>query len=307
MKKAIVTGATGMIASALIRHLVSEGVGVYALCRPGDSQDDEFFKSGLVTALEVDITNLTAAAEMIKEKCDVLYHFAWLGTFGNSRDDTYTQVENIKYTLDAVSLAAKTGCECFVSSGSQAEYGITEETLTEKTATDPVTGYGIAKYASGKLSRLYCEQLGIRHCWVRILSVFGQKGNPNSIIMSSLAKMLRGEKTSFTPCEQQWDFLHCDDAALALYLIGEKGVNGRVYPLGSGTTRPLKEYIYEMRDCIDENLEVGIGDLPYNKNQVMHLGADISQLTADTGFKPQLTFKEGIRRTADYITTEHNK
>ncbi|MCD7775502.1 MAG: NAD(P)-dependent oxidoreductase [Clostridiales bacterium] len=304
MKRAIVTGATGMIASALIRLLVSKGVEVYALCRPGDDKNDEFFNSPLVHAVDADISDLVSAKEKIDQSCDVLYHFAWLGTFGNSRGDAYVQSDNIKYTLDAVTLASETGCKCFVSSGSQAEYGRTEEKLTGATPVNPETGYGIAKFASGKLSRIYANQLGIRHCWVRILSVFGQKGNPNSIIMSSLDKMLKGEYTSFTKGEQQWDFLHCDDAALALYLIGEKGKDGKVYPLGSGETRLLKDYIIAMRDCVNPELKVGIGDLPYNEGQVMYLCADISELTEDTGFKPSLTFEEGIIRTAQWMKGE---
>ena len=301
MKRAIVTGATGMIASALIRTLVEKGVEVYALCRREDKKDDEFFKSPLVTAIDADITEYITLASKIDKKCDVLYHFAWLGTFGNTRNDTYIQNDNIKYTLDAVKLAADTGCECFVSAGSQAEYGRTNEKLTAETHASPETGYGIAKYTAGKLSRMYAQQLGLRHCWVRILSVFGQKGNPNSIIMSSLDKMLKGEYTSFTKGEQQWDFLHCDDAALAFYLIGKNGKDGAVYPLGSGETRMLSDYIKAMRDCVAPKLSVGIGDLPYNEGQVMYLCADISELTEDTGFVPELTFEQGIMRTVQWM------
>ncbi len=301
MKRAIVTGATGMIASALIRILVKNNVEVIALCRKEDSKDDEFFKSPLVTAIDADISEYADFADKIGVKCDVLYHFAWLGTFGNSRNDAYTQNLNIKYTLDAVKLAHETGCECFVSAGSQAEYGRTTEKLAASTHANPETGYGIAKYTSGKLSRMYANQLGLRHCWVRILSVFGQKGNPQSIIMSSLDKMLKGEYTSFTKGEQQWDFLHCDDAALAFYLIGEKGRDGAVYPLGSGKTRLLADYITAMRDVINPELKVGIGDLPYNEGQVMYLCADISELTKDTGFEPQLSFEEAVRITADWL------
>lgn len=301
MKTAVVTGATGMIASALIRRLIKENVKVYALCRPGDPKEDAFFKHELVTPVDADIADFASVPSKIDEKCDVLYHFAWLGTFGGTRNDVYIQNDNIKYTLDAVKLASDLGCECFVSAGSQAEYGRTSEKLTAETHANPENGYGIAKYTAGKLSRMYAEQLGIRHCWVRILSAFGQKGNPNSIIMSSLDKMLKGEYTSFTKGEQQWDFLHCDDVALAFYLIGEKGKHGSVYPLGSGETRLLSEYITAMRDCVDPNLKIGIGDLPYNEGQVMYLCADISKLTEDTGFRPELSFEDGIRRTIDWM------
>lgn len=301
MNSAIVTGATGMIASALIRCLVEKNVRVYALCRPGDDKSDEFFSSPLVTAIDCDISELATSAEKIGEKCDVLYHFAWLGTFGGGRDEAYLQSDNIKFTLDAVTLAHETGCDCFVLAGSQAEYGRQTGKLTPDTLANPETGYGIAKYTAGKLSRILAQKYGIRHCHVRILSVFGQKGNPNSIIMASLAKMLNGEKASFTKAEQIWDFLHCDDAALAFYLVGEKGRDGAVYPLGSGNEQRLCDYITQMRDTVDPSLPLGLGELPYNEGQVMYLAADISALTNDTGFVPQLSFTDGIQRTIDWM------
>lgn len=303
MKTAIVTGATGMIASALIRELVRCGVRVYALCKPGDDRSDDFFASPLVTAIDADITALPQTAPQIDAKDGVLYHFAWLGTFGGVRDDVYLQNDNIRYTLDAVQLAHMTGCECVVTAGSQAEYGIREETLRPDTPVDPVTGYGIAKYAAEKLAGLYARNLGLRFCAVRILSVFGQKGNPNSIIMANLAKMLRGEKTSYTKGEQLWDFLHCDDAAKAFRLIGERGRDGACYPLGSGSPRLLRDYILAMRDTIDPALEVALGAIDYPPGQVMRLCADITALTADTGFTPDLTFEDGVRRTADWMKT----
>ncbi len=301
MKRAIVTGATGMIASALIRVLVKNNIEVYALCRPRDKKDDEFFKNPLVTAIDADISEFCNLSSKIPNKCDVLYHFAWLGTFGDSRNDSFTQSDNIKYTLDAVKLCYETGCDCFVGAGSQAEYGRTSEKLTPATPTNPETGYGIAKFASGKLSGIYAGTLGIRHCWVRILSVFGQKGNPDSIIMSSLNKMLKGEYASFTKGEQEWDFLHCDDAGKAFYLVSEKGKDGAVYPLGSGKTRKLSDYIISMRDLVDPKLPIGIGDLPYNEGQVMYLCADITKLYEDTGFIPEISFEEGVKRTIEYI------
>ena len=266
MKRAIVTGATGMIASALIRTLVEKNVEVYALCRPGDPKTDEFFENPLVTAIDADISEFSAVRGKIDKKCDVLYHFAWLGTFGGTRNDAYIQNDNIKYTLDAVKLAYDTGCECFVSAGSQAEYGRVTEKLTGTTYADPETGYGIAKYTAGKFSRMYAHQLGLRHCWVRILSVFGQKGNPNSIIMSSLDKMLRGEYTSYTKGEQQWDFLHCDDAALAFYLIGEKGKDGKPYPAGPnwGTFYAIDFYNKEAAAYIKKVFDVVLNEWGYD-------------------------------------------
>ena len=52
-----------------------------------------------------------------------------------------------------------------------------------------------------------------------------------------------------------------------------------------------------IRDAVNPELEIGLGELDYYPKQVMHLEADISNLTADTGFLPAYSFEEGIRET----------
>lgn len=298
MKTAIVTGATGMIALALIRRLVQEGVRVYALCKPGTADGIEILKHPLVKVIDADISEFLAAKDKIDSPCDVLYHFAWLGTFGGGRDDAYLQDNNIRYTIDCVTLAKETGCRLFVGAGSQAEWGPTAEILRADLPVNPQTGYGIAKFAAGKLSRLYADSLGMTHIWVRILSVFGVGSIPNSIIPSSIDKFLKGEHAAFTKGEQIWDFLYCDDAALAFYLIGCKAKESKIYPLASGETRTLAQYITAMRGTVAPNAPLFIGELPYPPGQVMRLQADLTELYADTGFAPAVGFEEGIRRTA---------
>lgn len=303
MKTAIVTGATGMIAAALVRRLVREGVHVYALCKPGTAGEVPILADPLVTVIDADISHFLDARPSITEPCDVLYHFAWLGTFGANRDDPYLQLKNIQYTVDCVRLAKETGCRMFVGAGSQAEWGPTDAVLTAETPTDPRTGYGIAKFTAGKLSRLYADTLGLTHVWVRILSVFGVGSIPDSIIPSSIDKFLKKEHAAFTKGEQIWDFLYCDDAALAFYLIGERVTESRLYPLGSGETRTLADYITAIRDAVDPSAPLVLGELPYNKGQTMFLNADLTELKADTGFSPEVGFEEGIRRTAAWRRT----
>lgn len=298
VKNAIVTGATGMIAMALLRRLVKEGVHVYALCKPGTSEGLPIFDNPLVTVIDADISHFLDTKSQIKEPCDVLYHFAWLGTFGSGRDDSYLQLKNIQYTIDCVHLAKETGCRLFVGAGSQAEWGPVSAVLNAETPTNPQTGYGIAKFTAGKLSRLTADQLGIKHVWVRILSVFGVGSIPDSIIPSSIDKFLKKEHAAFTKGEQIWDFLYCDDAALAFYLIGKNAKESKIYPLGSGEARSLADFITAMRDVVDPAAPLFLGELPYNKGQAMFLNADISELQADTGFTPEVGFEEGIRRTA---------
>ena len=209
------------------------------------------------------------------------------------------QNKNISYTLDAVKLAKRLGCQVFVGAGSQAEYGRVPEgqKLSAKTPAFPENGYGIAKLAAGQMSRIFCEEVGMRHIWIRILSVYGAWDTEKTMVMSAIDTLLNGGRPVFSPGEQLWDYLYAKDAARALYLAAKSGKSGSIYPLGSGQVRPLKDYIESIRKAANPSGELGIGELPYAQNQVMYLCADIEELTKDTGFVPEYTFEEGICET----------
>ena len=62
-------------------------------------------------------------------------------------------------------------------------------------------GYGIAKLCAGQMSRIMCSSLGIRHVWARILSIYGPYDTENSMVMSTVIKLRRGERPLFTAGE----------------------------------------------------------------------------------------------------------
>ena len=232
---------------------------------------------------------------------DVFYHFAWENTDKIARNDPFLQEKNIKYALDAVNLAKKLGCKKFIGAGSQAEYGRVEGKLNSQTPINPDIAYGIAKYSTGRLTNLRCRELNIEHIWVRILSVYGINDNPNTMINYSIKELLAGREPELTKCEQKWDYLFSEDAGRAFYLIGEKGKTNKIYCLGSGIAKPLADYVKTINKLLDKPEDTGIGKKNYAPNQVMYLEADISELIADTGFKPTIFFEEGLKRTINWI------
>lgn len=305
MKRVVMTGPTGAIGMALIQKCIEEGIEVLVICRPDSKRADRIPKHSLVQCRVCDLSELKNFSADVEKRYDVFYHFAWEGTTGAGREDSYLQVKNIEYSLDAVSLASRLGCHTFVGAGSQAEYGRLECDLSETTATNPVTGYGIAKLCAGSLTRNECAKYGIKHVWVRILSVYGPYDNEKSMISFAIKALLNKECPAFTKGEQKWDFLYSGDAANALYLMGEKGKKDAVYVLGSGNAKPLYEYILQLRDAVDGNLDVKLGEIPYAENQIMYLKADISKLKKDVGFVPEVEFSEGIKKTIEWFKGEY--
>lgn len=304
MKRAIISGATGAVGTALTKVLVSKGVEVLVLCRENSKRNENILEHPLVEKLYCSLEELEHLENHTGKKYDVFYHFAWNGTTGEARNDMYLQNENVKYTLDAVNVAHRFGCHTFIGAGSQAEYGRVEGVLTSSTPVFPENGYGIAKLCAGHMSRIQCEKHQMKHIWTRILSVYGPHDGEQSIVMSTIRNLLTGNRPTLTKGEQQWDYLYSIDAGRAMYALGEAGMHGKTYCIGNGNARPLVEYVKIMRDYIDPAAELGIGEIPYAPKQVMHLCADISELTVDTGFVPKYTFEEGIQETIEWYKRE---
>ena len=298
----VITGATGAVGTALIAEGIRQNVEMLVICRKASKRRQQIPDHPLVKVLELNMEEYeTYQPPEGETPYDVFYHFAWGGTTGDGRNDCEIQEKNIRYALDAAALAKRFGCSAFVGAGSQAEYGRVEGNLNSQTPAFPENGYGMAKLCAGQMTRLYCRQVGMRHVWTRILSIYGPGDGAGSMVMSAIHRLLAGETPAFTKGEQQWDYLYSGDAAKALLLLGEKGHDGGVYCLGSGKARPLADYIGMIRDAIDPRLSVALGAVPYAPGQVMYLCADIAKLKEDTGFVPEVSFEEGIKKTIMWV------
>lgn len=310
MRRAIVTGATGMLAVATINVLLDNEYEVIAVARPGSSRLINIPDNDNVTIVELDLKDIATLPRVLNasgiDEAELFFHFSWEGTHGSSRDDMDMQLMNVKAAVDAVRAAADLKCETFLGAGSQAEYGKVKDgiKLGPDTPCFPENGYGIGKLCAGNMTRIEAHKLGLRHVWCRILSVYGPYDGAHTMVMSGIGLMIEGKKASYTKGEQMWDYLYCKDAARAFFLAASKGKDGAVYPVGSGEVRPLADYIRAIRDEINPKLPIGFGEVDYYPDQVMYLCADISSLTRDTGFVPEYSFEKGIKETVEWFREE---
>lgn len=294
MNRIIVTGATGCVGSAVVRHALAKGINVICIVHQGSKRLSNLPSDDRIKIVECNLSDYKTL--QLDGEYDAFIHLSWEKTFGASRDDAEVQARNIQFTLDACQLAKRCGCKVFVGAGSQAEYGVQSVDLTPSLPCNPESGYGIAKYAAGKLSAMLCKNLGMRQNWVRILSVFGPNDGENTLISYVIRELKAGRSPELTKCEQIWDYLYADDVGDAILAIAEKGIDGKAYPLGSGKGRKLSEYVEDIRRIINPTVEVKFGAKDYYPHQPMHLVADLMELTADTGWGPKTYFVDGIRQ-----------
>lgn len=320
MKRAVITGASGVVGTALMKELARRQVNMLVLLReesPGNARVHRLAEA-LEAQYGVKMERIECSLPHLRDfhrytditrhtDYDVFYHLGWGGTKGRERYDPYIHNRNVEYALDAVDLAGRLGCSLFIGAGSQAEYGRSLGRLTANTVPRPDNAYGIAKLCAGHMTREYAHEAGLRHIWTRILSVYGPNDGEKTLVTYLVKALLRGERPRCTAGEQLWDFLASEDAAKALCALGERGKDGETYLIASGRERLLKDYILEIRDLIAPGAEIGFGEVPYGPRQVMHLSADISDITRDTGWTPQLSFAEGIMQLAREIRREEEQ
>ncbi|MGN0819585.1 MAG: NAD-dependent epimerase/dehydratase family protein [Christensenellaceae bacterium] len=293
-KTVVISGASAMIGSCLVDYASSLGDRVVCIVRKGSPNAECLTKNDKVSIIELDLSDYNKYTPEIK--ADVFFHLAWDKTSVSGRDDVFCQLNNVRYALDAVLLAKRFGCKVFVGAGSQAEYGVKDCALTPGLAVNPESGYGIAKFSAGRLSALLAKQEGIRHVWARILSVYGTRQSKTSLVGYLVECFKNGVEPKLTKCEQDWDYIYETDCAKALYMLGESGVDQKAYPIGSGQPRKLKDYVLAIKEAAASELEIGFGEKQYYPHQPMTLVADVSELTKDTGFVPEVGFEEGIRK-----------
>jgi nucleoside-diphosphate-sugar epimerase len=251
VKTAIITGATGFLGFALVRELIQNGVQVCALCRKGSRRISRLGVLANVQIVEVDLNNLDSVNGI---SGDVFFHAAWEG----GRNEFTEQYRNVSQTINCVGLAARLGCKRFVGFGSQAEYGSTTVRITEETPLKPTTAYGSCKVAAYYLSSDLAKRLGIEFVWARVFSIYGKGDNANSLF-PQLVESLRtnGEFSLVTDGSHKWNYLHEEDAAKALRLLGQN--ESGVYNVASRECKPLREYVEAVRHEINPNGVVRYG------------------------------------------------
>lgn len=307
MKNVLVTGGTGVTGTALVRYLLQNNIRVVALVRKNSFRlkylpvDDK-----RLTIVFCNMDDYPVIGNKLRSygPYDCFFHLSWDGSTivnkGNSRDDMLLQSRNIVHSVNAVELCKEIECPVFIMTGSQAEFGPYDCDIDETFLSKPVNGYGNAKLCTENMTRIMCRNYGIKHIWARLFSIYGPYDGTNSLIYTSVLKLLNGQNPDYTKGEQQWDFMYSFDAAKALTLLADKGKDGEMYCVANGNTRPLREYICDIHRVCNPDLIPVFGAVPYSKGQVMHLGADITKLKTDTGFEPDYSFDKGIEIIRDW-------
>ncbi len=322
--KVIVTGATSFIGSVTVRQLLEQGHHVCAVVRPGSQNLENLLKKipeeskkNLLLA-ELDLSGIDRLPSVIADlqdreeragnagiraekvsgmHCwDAFVHIGWDGSGSDNRTRRDVQQRNVIHSLEAVKAAAALGCSRFLFTGSQAEYGVYHQRITEDMACSPVSEYGKAKVEFANQAKNLCKILKMEYIHTRIFSVYGPDDHPWSLVQTCLKTWKQGGEMKFGECTQQWNFLYIEDAVKALIALLVHA-RGGFYNVAGEDTRVLRAYIEEMYALCGSQGSFVYGERPQNAEGPADLMPDISKICGETGWRPETSFAEGIYET----------
>ena len=299
MRTAIVTGASGFIGRAVVRELLNNNYTVYAVVREG--KEDLLPKSICCIPIVCELSEIGMLVDKIPAgKVSSFFHFAWSGSAGADRANTALQLQNAQWTVECLQASKALGCTRFIGAGSIMEQETMAAAYTQ--GNKPGLGYiyGSGKVVAHAMCKSVAANIGVDLLWAYITNAYGVGEISPRMVNTTIQKCIRQESPQFTAGTQNYDFIYIDDVARAFRLIAEKGIPFNDYVIGSGAARPLKEFLLEMKKTIAPDLDFIFGDIPFTGINLPLANFNCSKTEQDTGFRAEISFAEGCKRTFDW-------
>lgn len=312
MRQAIVTGATGFIGSAFVKHLTDRGMQVLALGRRplGDVEPpkQKLLREASYVCIDMhEISSLPSLFSAVGWQADsdaVFFNLAWGGVDTLSDLNVDAQMANVVWSMNALHMAYSIGCSRFI------QVGTMEEAFTYKYLMldwhchgeyNRHVVYSAAKIAAKYALTLTAGSLGIDFIYVLHSHVMGPHDDKDSFLQVLLTKLLTGQPLIFSSGEQLFDVISVTDCAEGYFLICTLGVPGKEYWVGSGNPRPLRNYIERMYGLFPSGQELQFGKMPYNDVTLTEEDFSITALQEDTGYRPRMTYEDTVQALYKHI------
>lgn len=295
MKSAIVTGASGLIGSRLVQHLVNENVDVYAVVRNRNS-----INVAGVTVVEASLNEYDRLKDILPCNIDAFFHLAWDGTFGESFRDYHRQMNNAAYCGDALLAAKALSCKRFVLAGTMVELEV-KQFLNEEISYPRIAAiYGTAKCAAEMICRTLAFQYNMPMNTVILSSLYGE-GDRTRMIQNVLLHHLNyGKSPKLVDGNFLTDWTYVGDAVKGMCAIADCGIPMKTYYLGHRKLRTFREWAIAAKNAIAPQVSLKFGEYPDNA-PIDYSLIDTEALYQDTGFEATANFEETICRTAEWV------
>lgn len=307
MKKVLVTGMAGFIASETARQLRDGGVEVVGCDNMNDYYDPRIKKHRLESLKDcefhaLDIEDAAALSKLFKaHKFDAVFNLAArAGVRYSMVNPGVYFTTNVHGTLNLLELMHKNDCGKFVLASTSSLYAGEPMPFNESApVNNPISPYAASKKAAEVLAYTYNYQYGIDCSIVRYFTVYGPAGRPDMSIFKFMWAIDNGREFElYGDGEQSRDFTYVSDIASGTIRAGRK-VGYEIINLGGGRT-PVT--INKMIEMMEKSLgkKAKIKRMPPAKADMQDTQADIGKAGKLLEWKPQIDFATGLNKTLEW-------
>ena len=308
-KKVIVTGAAGFIGSRLSERLLDRGDEVVGVDCFTDYYPRSFKEKNLeglrgrdgFTFQEADLCELDLAK--LIDGCPIVYHLAaqagvrasWGAEF-----ETYIQ-QNVRATQRMLEALKERGDCRLVFASSSSVYGLNQELPTpEDVILAPNSPYGATKVTGEHLCALYAENWGVDYAALRYFTVYGPRQRPDMGFHKFIRAILEGRPLDiYGDGSQSRDCTFVDDIVEATIQAGETRTRSRVFNVGGGSRRVLKDILGILQDLLGRKAEIRY--TAKERGDVPHTHADITRSREEFGYNPRTPVEKGLEQQVRWM------
>lgn len=306
-KKVVVTGGAGFIGSHIVDGLLAIGTEVVVIDDLSTgSKDNIKHVHDKIKFVQGSITNVDLLKEFFKGAYAVIHQAAIPSVPKSIEFPLDTQHANIVGTLSVFLAARDTGVDRVVYASSSSVYGDTPGLpRVETMPTSPLSPYAVQKNTGEMYGKVFNSIYGLKTIGLRYFNIFGPRQNPNSPYSAVIPKFIKLIKSGETPVifgdgEHTRDFTYVENVVQAnIGALRTRQGFGEAYNIAGGKQISLNDLVKK----INAELGTSVSALyvPPRDGDVKDSLADVSKAQRVLGFKQEVLFDEGLKRTINSI------
>ncbi|MFH1220409.1 MAG: SDR family oxidoreductase [Candidatus Eisenbacteria bacterium] len=307
MKRNLITGGAGFIGSNLARKLVSLGEEVVVLddFSTGKAENLRDIRDK-IEVVEGSVSDLDAVKRAMRGIDNVFHHAAVVSVVRSVDDPVTTNAVNIGGTLNCLMAAREAAVKRFVFAASSSAYG-DNPTLPkmEDMKSEPLSPYAISKLTGEFYARVFHDIYGLHTVSLRYFNIFGPYQDPKSlyaaVIPIFITRLLAGESpVIYGDGEQSRDFTYIDNAVEAnLLAVRSTNAGGRVINVACGARYTLNQLVTKLQELTASKTSPTYA--PRRAGDVVHSQGDISLAGRLLGYRPAVSFDDGLKATVGWF------
>ncbi len=326
MKKILITGGAGFIGSHVVRRFVTKypNYAVFnldALTYAGNLENvSDIDQLPNYTFIKGDITDAEFITSLFqKEQFDGVIHLAAESHVDRSITDPLAFVKtNVIGTMNLLNAAREiwkndNNGKRFYHVSTDEVYGALDETglFTEETPYDPNSPYSASKAASDHFVRAYGETYGLPYVITNCSNNYGPNHFPEKLIPLFINNIINNKPLPvYGDGKYTRDWLYVIDHAIAIDLVFHQGKNHETYNIGGFNEWKNIDLVQLLCQKMDTKLNRPPGTsqqlITYVKDRPGHdlrYAIDATKINKELGWKPSVTFEEGLELTIDWYLT----